>query len=315
MPEMVTLGETMGLLVAEPARPLRHATAFARSIAGAESNVAVGLARLGHRAGWIGRVGDDAFGLGILDALRSEGVDLAHAVVDPAAPTGLLVRDRHAERRTQVLYYRSGSAGSRLCPGDVDEEYLGAARVLHVTGITPALGTSCADAVLGAVRAARRRGVTVCLDPNLRLRLCSARRFAELLEPLLACTDMVLVGDAEARSLTGADDWAGAARWFFDRGAGSVVVKRGADGAWATDGTREWDAPGRPVTVVDPVGAGDAFAAGFLSGWLRGLSMPERLAEANTVGAMSVQVPGDIAGLPYRGELDALMAGAGDVDR
>ena len=203
VPELVTFGESMGLLLTEPARPLRGAAGFARSIAGAESNVAVGLSRLGHPSGWFGRVGDDAFGLGILDALRREGVDVDRARVDPEAPTGLLIRDRHPQRRIQVLYYRHGSAGSRLGPGDVDEGYIAGARVLHVTGITPALSDSCLEGVRAAMDGARRRGVTVCFDPNLRLRLWSAQRAAATIEPLLASADIVLTGDGETEKLSG----------------------------------------------------------------------------------------------------------------
>lgn len=315
MPEVVTFGEAMGLLVTEPALPLRHAAGFARSIAGAESNVAIGLSRLGHSAGWFGRVGDDAFGLGVLDTLRREGVDICCGVVDPAAPTGLLVRDRHAERRIQVLYYRHDSAGSRLGPGDVSDAYLSESRVLHVTGITPALSESCLHAVRTALDTARRHGVTVCFDPNLRLRLWSAERAAATMLPLLPAADIVLAGDGETRRLSGCGGFKDGARWFLDHGARLVIIKLGGDGAWATDGTQEWAAPAHPVTVVDPVGAGDAFAAGLLSGWLRGFSMRGCLAEANVVGALSVQVPGDVEGLPYRTDVDALLSGESEVDR
>lgn len=312
---MVTLGESMGLLVTEPARPLRHAGSFARSIAGAESNVAIGLTRLGHSAGWVGRVGDDAFGRGILDTLRREGVDLTRARVDREAETGLLVRDRHHERRMQVLYYRSGSAGSRLDPADVDDSYVAGARILHLTGITPALSESCLHAVRTALDVARRHGVTVSLDPNLRLRLWSLREARETLAPMLASADIVLTGDTESEQLSGHDKPDDAARWFLDEGAGLAVVKRGASGAWATDGVTEWNAPAHPVQLVDPVGAGDAFAAGFLSGWLRDFPTERCLADANVAGGMSVQVPGDIEGLPYRADVDAVLAGQHEVDR
>lgn len=315
MPEVVTFGEAMGLLLTEPPRPLRHAATFTRSVAGAESNVAIGLSRLGHSAGWVGRVGDDAFGLGVLDTLRREDVDTRGVLVDPGGPTGLLVRDHHPERRIQVLYYRHGSAGSRLRPDDVDEQYLARARMLHVTGITPALSESCHQTVRSAVDTAQRHGVTVCLDPNLRLRLWSARRAAAILAPLVAGADIVLTGDREMEQLSGRHGLLPGARWFLECGAGLVAVKRGDAGAWATDGRTEWTSAAYPVTVVDPVGAGDAFAAGFLSGWLRGFQLPACLSEADVAGAMSVQVPGDIEGLPYRADVDAVLAGTMEVDR
>lgn len=315
MPELVTFGEAMGLLFTEPARPLRTAAGFSRSIAGAESNVAIGMCRLGHTSGWFGRVGDDAFGLGILDALRREGVEVSRSAVDSEAPTGLLIRDRHPERRIQVLYYRHGSAGARLGPGDVDENYVAGARVLHVTGITPALSDSCLEAVRTALEAARRHGATVCFDPNLRVRLWPSERAAATIGPLLALADIVLTGDGETAKLSGRAGVKEGARWFLERGAGLVVVKQGEGGAWASDELREWSAPAHPVTVVDPVGAGDAFAAGFLSGWLRNFDVATCLAEANIVGAMSVQVPGDIDGLPYRTDVDAVLDDEQEVDR
>lgn len=315
MPEVVTFGETMGLLVTEPPLPLRHAAGFIRSIAGAESNVAIGLSRLGHSAGWFGRVGDDAFGHGVLDTLRRESVDLRCAVVDPEAPTGLLVRDRHPQRRIQVLYYRHDSAGSRLGPDDVDESYVSGARILHVTGITPALSPPCLQAVRRALDIAREHSVTVCFDPNLRQRLWTAEQAAATIAPLLSSADIVLAGESEMEQLSGRGDQEKGALWFLKHGAGLVVVKRGDAGAWATDGTQEWNAPAHPVTVVDPVGAGDAFAAGFLSGWLRGFGVAGCLAEGNVAGSMSVQVPGDIEGLPYRADVDAVLAGEFEVDR
>lgn len=313
--DVVTFGEAMGLLVTDPPRPLRSAGSFARSVCGAELNVAVGLSRLGHRSGWFGRVGDDPFGLSILDRLRAEEVDVSRAVADPAAPTGLLIRDTHPERRVNVLYWRHGSAASRLGPADVDVGYIASARVLHVTGITPALSPSCADAVATAIRAARSAGVTVSFDPNLRLRLWTASQAAHVLAPLAGYADVVLTGATEARRLSGQSTAEDGAAWFLHQGARLVVVKLGAAGAWATDGTRQWSVPAHQVTLVDPVGAGDAFAAGFLAARLEGADVPGCLERAALVAAMAVQVAGDIEGLPYRSEVEAALAGTDPVDR
>ncbi|MYW02829.1 sugar kinase, partial [Streptomyces sp. SID3343] len=221
----------MGLLLAEPGRPLEHADVFRRSIAGAESNVAVGLARLGHRVGWFGRVGDDAFGHTVLRTLRGEGVDVSRARVDPAASTGLIVRDCHPERAIEVLYHRTGSAGSRLAREDVDPAWIGSARLLHVTGVTAALSPSALDACVAAVVAARSAGVTVSFDPNVRRKLLAADRWPALLRPLTERADIVLTGLDEAELLTGSADRAVAARRFLDLGARLVVVKDGAKGA------------------------------------------------------------------------------------
>ena len=315
MPEVVTIGEAMALFVTDPARPLRAARAFSRSIAGAESNVAIGVCRLGRTAGWIGRVGDDPLGLGLLDALRAEGVDTAHAIIDADAPTGVLIRDRHPERPMHVLYYRRGSAGARLQPGDVPADYVGSARITHLTGITPALSDSARAAVEHAATLARNAGVEVVFDPNLRLKLWSAQEAAAAIAPLVALSSTVLVGGDEALLLAGVSDERAAADWFLDRGAPLVVVKQGADGSWATDGQQTWEAPGRPVTPVDVVGAGDAFAAGFLVARLDGGTVERCLEVGNAAGALCTQVPGDIEGLPYPGDLEALLAGDSDVHR
>src|SRR5262249_26683515 len=152
----------------EPARPLREAHTFVRSVAGAESNVAIGMVRLGLKAAWCGRVGDDALGLSILDRLSAEGVDVSQAIIDPDGWTGVLVRDRHHERTVSVAYARRGSAGSGLIPADVDADWIASARVLHVTGITPALSMTAAETVGRAIELARAAGVDVSFDVNHR---------------------------------------------------------------------------------------------------------------------------------------------------
>lgn len=313
--DVVTFGEVMGLLVARPGQPLTEAHDFTRGIAGAEATVAIGLARLGHRTGWFGRVGDDAFGWAALAALRGAGVDVSRAGTDPHAPTGMLVRDAHPRRRITVQYYRAGSAASRMGPEHVDPAYVAEARLLHVTGITPALSGACLEATKAALAAAREAGVTVSFDPNVRLRLWSAERAAEVLRELVTGADIVLTSADEAALVTGETDPRRAATWFTDHGTGLVVVKAGGDGAWATDGKQEWSVPVLPAELVDPVGAGDAFDAGFLSGWLDGLPTPDCLARGAACGSLSVQAVGDLDGLPYPHDLQAALDTRAEVDR
>ena len=137
--DVVTLGESMVLLLAEQPGPMREATTFRRFVAGAESNLAIGLSRLGHAAGWFSRVGDDEFGRALVFRIRGEGVDTSHVISDPTAPTGLVIRERREVGPIEQVYYRRGSAASRLSPADLDLTYLSGARFLHLTGITPAL--------------------------------------------------------------------------------------------------------------------------------------------------------------------------------
>jgi 2-dehydro-3-deoxygluconokinase len=316
LPDVVTFGESMALFRADPAESLRTARRFSRSIAGAESNLAIGLSRLGCRAGWFGRVGDDPLGLGILDTLRGEGVDVSRAAVDDAGFTGVLVRDTHGERRIDVVYARQGSAASRLSVSDLDQDYLTSARVLHVTGITPALSQTAREATAEAVRLAAEAGVTVCFDPNLRRRLwpdmAEARR---TLLPLLEHAQIVLVGHAEATVLTGQETADAAGRWLADHGAVTVAVKLGAGGALGIRDGRSYHGQALPVRPVDPIGAGDAFDAAFLAAWLRGGDLAECVDDGNLAAGLSIQVSGDIEGLPYRREMDERRANNLETNR
>jgi 2-dehydro-3-deoxygluconokinase len=306
-PQVVTLGETMALLTAPHTGLLRHATSLNLSCAGAESNLATGLARLGYRVAWIGRVGDDEFGALVRRTLAAEGID-ARIVVDPRAPTGLMVKSRRTSAVTHVNYYRAGSAGSRLCPDDVDTDLIAGARVLHLTGITPALSDSAREAVHHALRTARSAGVPVSLDLNYRKLLWPERECAAVLGPLVAQADLVFATEPEARLLVTGADPIELGRGLAAIGAGEVLIKRGAQGAVAVvDGTA-LVAPVFPVTEVDPVGAGDAFAAGYLGALLDGAVPERRLADAALAGAFAVTVPGDWEGLPTRADLDLLRA-------
>jgi 2-dehydro-3-deoxygluconokinase len=316
LPAVVTFGESMALFRAEPGEPLRTARRFVRSIAGAESNLAIGLSRLGCDAGWFGRVGDDPLGLSILDALRGEGVDISRAVVDGGAPTGVLIRDTHAERRIEVAYARSGSAGSRLSPADLDAGYLTSSAMLHVTGITPALSVSALEATTEAARLASEAGVAVSFDPNIRRRLwpdpAEARR---VLLPLAERSRIVLLGEAEAALLTGQETPVKAAKWLAGRGVETVAVKLGAGGALGFSDGASYHGAAMPVHPVDPIGAGDAFDAGFLWARLQGADMPDCVAEGNLAAGLSIQACGDIEGLPYRREMEERRANNLDANR
>lgn len=315
-PDVVTFGEALAVFSAEPGTPVATATTFRRFVAGAELNLAVGLARLGHRVSWFGRVGDDAHGRLVRRVLRGEGVDVSRLAVDPAGPTALLVRDAHAERVIDVSYFRSGSAGSRLRPDDVDADHVRSARVLAVSGVTAAISDTALAAVRYAVDVAREAGVTVVLDPNIRYRLAPLEAQVGVLRQLSARADVVLAGEDEALAITGLSKARGEAdQWFLDRGCSTVVFKAGAAGAWATDGSRSWVQQAYPVQVVDPVGAGDAFAAGFVSAVLDDLPLPDALERAAACGALNVSVAGDFDGSPTRSELTTFLEGIHVINR
>jgi 2-dehydro-3-deoxygluconokinase len=308
--DVVTLGETMALVAAPEIGLLRHASTLRLSCGGAESNVAVGVARLGHSVAWIGRVGADEFGVMVRRMLAAEGVG-ARIRVDAAAPTGLMVKYRRTNTVTQVMYYRKGSAGSRLDRSDVDAELIRSARVLHLTGITPALSETARDAVDYAVELAGGAGVTVCLDLNYRSKLWPPEQAGPVLADLVARADIVFATEPEARLVVEGTDAAELGRALAAFGPGQVVIKRGALGAVAVVDGEVLEVVPYPVTEVDPVGAGDAFAAGYLATLLDGGGPVKRLDTGALAGAFAVTVPGDWEGLPHPADLDLLRAQEG----
>ncbi len=293
--DVLAFGETMAVLRATAPGPLRLARTMELGMAGAESTVAIGLSRLGHRAGWVGRVGDDELGSLVAERLRAERVD-AVVVRDPDAPTGLLLREQRTVDQARVAYYRTASAGSRLRPEDLRGPLRAGARVLLFTGITPALSDTALDATRTAVDHAAAHGWTVCLDVNHRTKLWTSREASDALTPLAAKATVVFGDEAEL-------DLVGGARALLDKGVREVVTKRGADGAETTTAGGRWSAPARPTGLADVIGAGDAFVAGYLSALLDDLDQPARLERATTVAAFAVGTTGDWEGLPTRAEL------------
>ncbi|HUE95578.1 MAG TPA: sugar kinase, partial [Longimicrobiaceae bacterium] len=282
---------------------LRYAPTFERFVAGAESNFAVGMVRLGHRVGWISRVGTDEFGECILTFLRGEGVDVSRVQSDPDAPTGVFFKERRRANATRVYYYRAGSAASRLSPDDVPPDYIRGARCVHLTGVTPALGASCQAALDRAIAVAREANVPVSFDPNVRLKLWSADAARSTLLELLERVDWLLVGQEEARLLTGEPDPEKGAEILLERGPSVVVVKLGAEGALGSTSAGILHSPAVPVEAVEATGAGDAFDAGFVSGQLRGWGLSECLRLGNVLGALATTTIGDVEGLPTWAEV------------
>jgi 2-dehydro-3-deoxygluconokinase len=315
-PEVVTLGECLVSFVAGELGPLTATATFRAYPAGAEANVAVGLARLGRRVAFIGRVGDDGLGRRIVRALRGEGVNVDGLVADPVGPTGLMVRERRTLGAAEVHYARTASAGSRLGPDDIREArtrgVFGTARWLHLSGITPALSGSCREAVELAVAAGRKAGLTISLDLNLRRRLWTEAEAAAVLGDLAGRVDVVIADEDEAAVVSGTSSSAGhetLAAALLALGPGLAVLKRGDRGGYALERgpTVGVSVIGLPVAaVVDRVGAGDAFCAGFIAASLEGLDVATALAWANACGASAVAAEGDQSGLPTSAELARL---------
>jgi 2-dehydro-3-deoxygluconokinase len=300
MTGLVTVGEQLGQLVSWAEGPLRPGAATQVSVCGAEATVAIGVRRLGFDAAYLGRVGDDAFGRMGRDVLRGEGVDVSGLRVDPSGATGLLIRTRRTSQRTVVEYLRAGSAGSRLAPEDIDGALVRSADLLHLTGITPALSGSAAKAVDTAVSIAKDAGVAISFDINHRTNLWTSEEAAPVLRRLAAQADVVFGGRAELALLgNDLDDVAGL-------GPREVVRTEGAHGATALcDGVLHHE-DARPADVVDVVGAGDAFVAGYLAARMDGRAPADRLRLGVVLGAFAVSTRGDWEGLPHRDELGLL---------
>ncbi len=340
--DVVCLGESMvTFLPSQPGR-LADVPSFGRGIGGAESNVACALAAAGHRAAWVGRVGADGFGDHLVETIASYGVDTSAVRRDPVRPTGIYFRtatDRGTETH-EVAYYRAGSAASAMSPANVPYEELFAGRILHLSGITAALSADCLE-LLRELTAARPGRPMVSFDVNHRPHLWRGGDASVLLE-LARRADLVFVGEDEAEEAWGiagpeairaalpepsvvvvkqgsagatvfASELRPGPRSSHAGGAESAAGARspnagGAESAGAGSGDTVTHVPALRVDVVAAVGAGDAFAAGFLSATLRGLPVRDRVRHGHLMAAAVLTVPGDLTEPPAREHADRLVA-------
>jgi len=299
--DVVTLGESMVLFNPSTEGSIKYVYQFTKSIAGAESNVAIALALLGHQVGWISQLGDDGFGHYIRSIIAGEGVDVSQVTFTSDHPTGILFKERFSYADPNVYYYRSHSAASKLTPGDLNESYIKQAKILHVTGITPALSESARKTVLAAIDIAKRNGVLVSFDPNIRLKLWDIETAKPILLDIIQKTDILFPGIDEASMLIGSSDPEDIIRTFHKMGCSLIALKLGKDGCYLSNGAKAEFVQGFPVKrVVDTVGAGDGFAAGILSGILQKKSLLECGRLANAIGALATMATGDMEGYPTR---------------
>lgn len=288
-PRVLCVGESMVLLAPPPGVRLDLAEQAALRVAGAESNTAQYLADLGHATAWASRVGADPLGDKVVASIRDSGVDTRWVLRDPQAPTGVFFKDPDGEQ-TEVFYYRSDSAATRLSPDDLDQVDFARLDVVHVTGITPALSSSCAATVQAVFERAAAAGALRSFDVNYRPRLWEPDTAPSALHDLAARADVVFVGLDEAAQLWDTHTPEQLRHMF---GRTRLVVKDAAIGATLFESTRRWFVPAQPVDVVEPVGAGDAFAAGFLSGLLRSKAPEECLRLGHRVAGLALGTIGD----------------------
>ncbi|MCA0991345.1 sugar kinase [Pseudalkalibacillus hwajinpoensis] len=313
--DVVTIGESMVLFTPQSSPRMRYAETYTRKFGGAETNVAIGLARLGHEVGWISKVGNDEFGKALLSFVRGEAIDVRQVKIDASAPTGIYFKEIRNSEDVRVEYYRKGSAASKLEPSDLNESYLSQATYLHISGITPALSNSCYEMINKAITLAKKHDVTVVFDPNLRRKLWGEERAREVLLDIASKSDIILPGVEEGTFLFGEENPNKLGNLFLNLGAKTVILKAGAEGAYYFSRYESGFVPAFPIaSVVDPVGAGDGFAAGFISGLLQHRSLKQAVEKGNAVGALVTQVEGDFEGLPDEDEVQDFINNKERVD-
>lgn len=315
--DLVTFGESMVVFNPQSNRPLRYVNTFEKTVGGAESNIATALAKLNHTVGWFSKLSNDEFGRYLISTIRGEGVDTSRVILDENNSTGIIFKEYYQRSNPNVYYYRKNSAASTISPDDIDEEYIKSAKILHLTGITPALSESAREAVYKAIEIAKANDVLISFDPNVRLKLWTVDEAKKVLIDIANKADIIMPGLDEAELLLGITDKDEVCDYFLNKNAKIVAVKLGADGCYIKTKDQSYLAPGYDVSdmIVDTVGAGDGFAAGFLCGYLDNLSLKEIGEYANGMGAMATLSSGDMTGYPYFDQLMEFIGKKQGVDR
>lgn len=305
--DVVTIGEAMAMFVATEAGDLAATEHFVKRVAGAELNVATGLARLGLNVGWVSRVGNDSFGRYVLQQLAKENIDRQGVSVDERYRTGFQLKSKVEDGTDPIVeYFRKDSAASHLSVADFDENYFFSVRHLHLSGVAAALSPTSLELLNHAANSMKKRGKTISFDPNLRPVLWSSEaEMVKQLNQLAFQADWVLPGVKEGVILTGQTTPEGIADFYLHHGVKIVVLKTGADGAWYKTASGEQGAVAavKVDNVVDTVGAGDGFAVGVISALLEGKPLHQAVSRGNKIGSLAIQVIGDSEGLPTRSAL------------
>jgi 2-dehydro-3-deoxygluconokinase len=315
-PDIVALGEPLIEFSAEASGGLVDGARFVAGCGGDTCNFVVAVSRLGGRAGYMARIGDDPFA-GLLQRLwAQEGVDVRHVAIDPAARTGIYFITREDQAHS-FTYYRKDSAASRITPEDLPADYIRRARWLHVSGISQAISETAVAAVDNAIAIARESRTIVSYDPNLRLKLWPLSKARDIIHRTVARVDILLPSYEDARRLTDEEDPEQIVRTYLAMGPETVVLKLGAEGALLgmraspTGDAALMPVAACPVEAVDASGAGDTFDAAFAVSRLSGLPRAACVRFANAAGALVTTGIGTIAPIPSRAAVLALLARQG----
>ena len=301
MNDVITIGDALITFNPSSKGPMKYVNSFERKIGGAELNFAIGCARLGLNAGWVSRLGNDEFGQYALNFVRGEGIDTKQVKLVDGYATSLYFKEILEDGSGRSFYYRSNSPTDTLTEDTLDESYLKDTKILHITGVFLAVNKhKNISLIKKAVKIAKENGVLISMDPNIRLRLWSKEEVKAALAELLPYVDILLTGVDEADIMFDTTDTDEIIEKSKALGVSYVAIKQGEDGAIGYhDGVTVDAPPVKPKKVVDTVGAGDGFDAGFIYGVLNHWPLEKTLQFANTIGSMVVSVTGDNEGLPY----------------
>lgn len=306
---VMLIGEPMGLFIAKQEGPLDSVGEYSFAVAGAEFNVAVGMARLEHKVTYITKLGNDPFGKHIVHLLKDNQIGSEFVLYSDSNSTGFMLKSRVSKGDPEIFYFRRGSAASTLNTQDIQNLDFSGYSHLHVTGILPALNLTTRQMVFDLMEAARKSGLFITFDPNLRPQLWEDKEtMIQTINQLAAKADIVFPGETEGEILMGSSDPEKISDFYLSFGAKAVVTKTGSKGAFVATAQQRYAVPGFVVEkVIDTVGAGDGFAAGTISALMEGLSLQEAVKRGNAVGAIQVMSRGDNDGLPSREKLAGFM--------
>lgn len=306
--DVITIGDALITMNPQTNGPLRFVNTFERKVGGAELNVTIGCARLGLKTGWISRLGNDEFGRYITNYARGEGIDISQVELVEGYSTSIYFKEVLNAERINSYYYRENSPTNAFKIENINEEYVKNSKVVHISGVFPAINDTNKDIVLQLVKLAKKHNVLVTFDPNVRLKLWSAEKAREVLQSFLPYVDVLITGEEEAQLLLGSSNMQELIKLAQHYEITHIVLKRGEKGAIGYKSGELIEAtPTISTKVVDTIGAGDGFAAGYIYSLINDSPLDRSLFFANAVASYVIGVPGDNEGLPYLEDVEVLL--------
>lgn len=305
--KIFTLGDALITFNPSETGPLRYVPSFTRKVGGAELNFAIGCARLGMDTKWVSRLGGDEFGRVIYNFARGEGVDMTDVELVENYPTSLNFKEIRQDGSGKTFYYRYQSPILTLEPEDITETMFEGINLIHLTGVFLAIDPKNLQIAKKVLEIASEKEIMVSFDPNIRLKLWTLEQARAAYTEILPSVDILLTGLDEIEMING-DASDQALETFAERfNIEQLVIKDGGNGSRLYQHGTWHSKAAFKVTVVDTVGAGDGFDAGFIYAVLNGYSAEDALEFANGSGALVTTVSGDNEGLPYLQEVLAMV--------